>query len=226
VSLETGLTRDATCEWLITQAESSPELVVGLDFAFSLPAWFLREHDLRAAPQLWDLAAEKGEDWLRECEPPFWGRTGKRRPPGEDARHLRATDVEAGARSVFQVNGGGAVGTGTIRGLPVLKRLRDASFSIWPFDQPGWPRVVEIYPRLLTGPVTKSRATERRSWLDREASIGDDLREQAASSEDAFDAAASALRMSEHADELAVLAREPGRALEGRIWRPARNAPE
>ena len=226
LSLASGLTRDETGDWLIGEAERSPELIVGLDFAFSFPAWFLRERGLSAAPELWDLAVEQGERWLRECEPPFWGRKGRRRPDGDATRHLRVTDLEAGAKSPFQVNGAGAVGAGTIRGMPMLKRLREAGFSIWPFDEPGWPRVVEIYPRLFTGPVTKSREADRRAWLKHGDGIDDTLRDRAGSSEDAFDAAASALRMREHADELAALARQPDRVLEGRIWRPAPSGPE
>ena len=34
-----------------------------------------------------------------------------------------------------------------------LRELQDAGFSVWPFDPPRLPLVVEIYPRWLTGPV-------------------------------------------------------------------------
>lgn len=80
---------------------------------------------------------------------------------------LRRTDREAPAiggirpKSVFQIGGAGAVGTGSLRGMPILKRLRDAGFAVWPFDAPRWPCVVEIYPRLLTGAVNKGSAGAR-----------------------------------------------------------------
>ncbi|HZJ29321.1 MAG TPA: hypothetical protein VFD37_04945, partial [Solirubrobacterales bacterium] len=56
---------------LIRLAGESP-LIVGLDFAFSFPAWFVKER-LRAdrVEQVWDAAERDGEDWLRSCEPPF-----------------------------------------------------------------------------------------------------------------------------------------------------------
>ena len=93
---------------------------------------------------------------------------------------------------------------------------------MWPFDAAGWPRAVEIYPRLLTGPVTKSLQAARTGYL---AALGwppdAALRERAASTEDAFDAAMSALRMYEHQEELADPPSVPAvAALEGWIWSP------
>ncbi|MFP5389572.1 MAG: hypothetical protein ACLGG5_09790, partial [Thermoleophilia bacterium] len=38
--------------------------------------------------------------------------------------------------------------------MPHLLTLARNGFGIWPFSE-GWPRVVEIYPRALTGPVNK-----------------------------------------------------------------------
>ena len=56
---------------------------------------------------------------------------------------------------MFQIGGAGAVGTGSIRGMPHLLTLADSGFTIWPFVSGGLPTVVEIYPRALTGPVNK-----------------------------------------------------------------------
>jgi hypothetical protein len=123
-------------------------------------------------------------------------------------------------KSVFQVGGAGAVGTGSIRGMPVHRRLHDAGFRIWPFDTQGAPSVIEIYPRLCTGPVAKRNAGARSAHLSGRfpESIPQRLFELAVSSEDAFDAAVSAIIMSRHAAALAAL--PPADNLEGAIWAP------
>jgi hypothetical protein len=85
------------------------------------------------------------------------------------------------------------------------------------------PRAVEIYPRVLTGPVNKSSWRRRREFLfDRFPDQAAPLLERAAGSEDAFDAAASALVMAGHAEALSQLPPAVGLpyAIEGRIWRP------
>jgi len=211
VALEDGRNRTAVGDHLVALADADPGLVVGLDFAFSLPVWFLDRcgyQDGMAVPEA------VSEGWLRECPPPFWCRHGRRR--GSEPQH-RKTELRVcpRARSVFQIGGAGHVGTGSLRGWPVLRRLRAAGFAIWPFDPPRLPAVVEIFPRLLTGPVVKSRRDARERYL------GDrGWPPEAAVSEDAFDAAVSALVMSAHATALAALPPEPDPVLrrEGRIW--------
>jgi hypothetical protein len=164
------------------------------------------------------------EALLKACEPPFWGRPGTRAQalgPG-----LRETEAGAPAtpKSVFQIGGAGAVGTGSLRGMPHLADLADAGFAIWPFDDPRAPMAVEIYPRALTGPVLKSRHRARREYLARRFPDQDAvMRERAAGSEDAFDAAVSALVMARHREELAALPPVPPGSrlrLEGAIWTP------
>ena len=215
----------------MAEAGRSPELVVGLDFAFSLPAWFLEQRNLKSAQELWALADREAEAWITACRPPFWGRPGTRRPDLE--AHFRWTELDAPAtagirpKSVFQIGGAGAVGAGSLRGMRLLHRLRAAGFSIWPFDPPGWPRVVEIYPRLLTGPVNKSSADARGAYLaTRHPELDAGLRLRAAAGEDAFDAAVSALVMAGHLDELITLPAATDRqaALEGLIWHPGGRA--
>jgi len=97
-------------------------------------------------------------------------------------------------------------------------------FSIWPFHEIRIPTVIEIYPRLLTGPVNRSDFCERRAHLAAECSpeIGGGLACKAASSEDAFDAAVSAVVMSRHVDEIAALTRfeDQVELIEGAIWWP------
>ena len=227
VRLENGRTRDEVAAHLIDETRRDPRCIVGFDFAFSMPGWFLAERGFDTAPDLWSLAEREAERWLATCEPPFWGRPGKGKPPGiEQFRHAdRAVPRTAGIvpKPVFQIGGAGAVGTGSLRGMPILARLRAAGFTVWPFDPPGWPRVVEIYPRLLTGAVTKSSAAARLAYLAaRPWAIPTNLQEVAAASEDAFDAAISAILMTQHTDDLGELphATNPQILREGAIWHP------
>ena len=237
--LESGRDRKELIAYLIEVAGTDPDLVVGLDFAFSVPSWFAEGEGVTAIKEVWNLVAEKGEEWLRECEPPFWGRPGCPKP--EDLELFRCTEKRAAEqkgvnpKSVFQIGGAGAVGTGSIRGMPYLAKLAEAGFSIWPFHgaQPQAPSdaeprqtplVIEIYPRLLTGPVTRSDFCKRRAHLAAKCSpeIGGGLACKAASSEDAFDAAVSAVEMSRHFDEI-VARTQPQDAvelIEGAIWWP------
>jgi hypothetical protein len=225
--LESGRDRTKVAEFLIGEARSSPNLVVGIDFAFSLPGWYLRERGIASGPALWDVAATEGEAWLRDCSPPFWGRPGRARP--EMPEQLRRTDREvpsvAGIRpkSVFQIGGAGAVGTGSIRGMPLLKQLRESGFAIWPFDPSRAPMVVEIYPRLLTGAVVKSSEDQRQRYLqDRFPELDPAITEKATRSEDAFDALVSAFAMADASSDFESLptAHDPDSLLEGKIWLP------
>lgn len=225
VALERGRDRDATIDHLLGLA--TDELVVGFDFSFAFPAWFTSRLGASSAEELWELAAAHGERWLAACEPPFWGRPGARRPAGEI--QLRRTEAELGAvggirpKSTFQIGGAGAPGTGSIRGMPQLSRLRAAGFAIWPFHGGGTPVAVEIYPRLLTGAVVKSSAAARRAYLGtRFPDLDPADAAVAASTEDAFDAVVSALVMDRHRGELLRLGgpRDQLEALEGRVWVP------
>jgi predicted nuclease with RNAse H fold len=221
--LESGRDRAQLTEYLLSLAPR--DTVVGLDFAFSFPDWFLTGLGVRSGPELWAYAAEHGEAWLERCAPPFWGRPGRSRPLTTPEREWRGCELSLGRRpkSIFQIGGAGSVGTGSIRGMPLLRRLWQAGATIWPFVRAGWPVVVEIYPRLLTGPVHKSSAAARAEYLSHNCLGLTPVQRQAASScEDAFDAAVSALRMSDFADDLVSLpwAVDPTRCREGRIWHP------
>ena len=228
VRLEKGRDRSEITEHLISEAQHSPQMIVGLDFAFSLPAWFLEDRRLSSAQELWALADEKADEWLAACQPPFWGKAGHPCPdiPGRFRLTEKSAPVTAGIspKSVFQIGGAGAVGTGSLRGIRVLHRLHQAGFSIWPFDPPGWPRVVEIYPRLLTKAVNKSHLGDRTEYLATHyPQLTAELQACAASGEDAFDAAVSALVMAEHVEDLMALPAVMDRQLllEGLIWHPA-----
>lgn len=228
--LEEGRSREEIVEHLIEEAKRDPALVVGLDFAFSFPAWFLKHHGAGDVRALWALVEREGEDWLARCPVPFWGRPGRSRP-GEDVlpEQWRQTEREVPTtgssrpKSVFQIGGAGAVGTGSIRGMPALKRLVEAGFSVWPFDPATPPAIVEIYPRVLTGEVVKSDPAVRDAYLlERYPNLSEVLRVTAASSDDAFDAAVSALVMWECVEALVALPRSENRTVrrEGRIWFP------
>jgi hypothetical protein len=228
--LECGRDREETIAHVLDLAEREPRLALGLDFAFSFPAWFLRERGIASAREAWEVAARSGEAWLARCEPPFWGRPGRPRPqPDRERSPFRFTEGERlpirgiGPKSVFQIGGAGAVGTGSIRGMPKLLELSAAGFSIWPFDPPRLPMAFEIYPRWLTGRVAKTSEVSRRLFLATHADGEDpDILEAAAASEHALDAAASALAMTRHAATLGDLPRDhdPLHLLEGRIWNP------
>jgi hypothetical protein len=232
VRLEDGRSRDEIADLVLDLAAADPHLVVGLDFSFSLPQWFLDDRGFSTVDDLWEAAARDGECWLRACAPPFWGRRGARRPPLP--KHLRVTEEQApghgGVRpkSSFQIGGAGSVGTGSIRGFPVLARLRRAGIAIWPFDTGTLPRVVEVYPRACTGAVVKSRRDARARLLDaRFPHLRPSVRTSAVDSEDAFDALVTALVMAEHEHELVSLAPpgHPASEREGWMWCP-REAPE
>ena len=165
MALEAGRTREELCEWLIEMAKETPRMVVGFDFTFSYPAWFLRELGIASAPEFWRLVADgQGEKWLHhECaDGRFWGRAGAlrhgKKPEefcGEHAhRMLRRAETVLKVRaemtdplqiakiagiapkSVFQIGGAGSVGTASLRGMPGLLVLREAGFKIWPYDAP------------------------------------------------------------------------------------------
>ena len=235
VRLEDGRDRDGIARTLIEEAVRDPVLVVGLDFAFSLPAWFLGERKLADGPTLWALLQHEAEDWIAACEPPFWGRGSTlKRPAGELARGFRRTEIAvrratgAQPKSVFQLNGAGVVGPGSLRGMPVLHRLREAGFAIWPFDDrmAGRLLVVEIYPRLLTDQIERvitSDPAARAAHLERRGTgLSSADRRRAEASPNAFDAALSALAMARQLPELASLPRvaDPVLGREGIIWWP------
>ena len=219
--------REDAVDRLVEILLSDPTAVGGLDFSFSFPGWFLRDLGLTTALGFWTQVERDGERWLRDCDPPFWGRPGKKKPLLES--HFRRAEEQVAAvggirpKSCFQIGGAGAVGTGSIRGIPLLTRIRDAGVSIWPFDPPTLPLVVEIYPRMLTGAVIKSSEADRAAYVEQHwPDLSATVRVAVVGSEDAFDTAVSALVMDQHIVELRCLrgSDEIGQ-LEGEIWTPA-----
>lgn len=232
IRLGDGLDRSEVVDDLIARRLSCPEgLCVGLDFAFSLPEWFPRRHGCHCVEDVWALVEREGEGWLTDCAPPFWGRPGRQRP--DLPEHFRRCDKQTSvggisAKSVFQIGGAGAVGTGTLRGIPHLRRLHEGGFGIWPFHAATPWTVVEIYPRLLTGPVNKGDPEHRARYLERSPwTVSPEQSRMIIASEDAFDAAISALVMERHSTQLGhlELSSDPLTLLEGDIWRPSPEEP-
>jgi hypothetical protein len=206
--LEGGLTRSEVTAWLCK--DHFRDALVGFDFAFSFPAPY---PDCVGRATSWlgvlEWAAEHSEDALSACQAPFWGRPGKRR--GQGGAVVRRCDAVAAAglshapKPIFQIGGAGAVGTGSLRGMPQLLTLREAGFHCWPFDGPpqaGASSVVEIYPRWFTGNVVKSNRDARDAYLRRYlprdgVEVQDRFRLAALTSEDAFDALVSAVGIAE-----------------------------
>ncbi len=259
VILENGRTREELAAWLLHMARQTPAMVVGIDCCFSYPAWFLREHGCVTVFDFWrHVAAGHGERWLTDAtgtrDVRFWGRPHKR--PAQFcgagyASMMRRTDMEnkveqslAGGdparaalmrgitpKSPFQVGGSGSVGTGSLRAMQWLLTLRDAGFRVWPFDsaENNKPMLVEMYTRLLTGPVAKSNALARAAYLRARrkedalyAGLSPAVLAKAGGSEDAFDALVCCLEMVRRRSEFAELkaTEDEGLKLEGITWRP------
>jgi hypothetical protein len=254
VELHNGKTRTELIDWLIEMARATPRMVAGVDFCFSYPAWFVAEHGAKTAPEFWEIVVEHGERWLgRECEDArFWGRAGKfrtgKKPAefcGDGLRMLRQADIACkvqgkildpseaakvkgiAPKSPFQIGGAGAVGTGTLRGIPLLPELARGGFSIWPFHPMRLPMLVEIYPRLLTGEVRKGNADARREYLAEKqrndaayAALPLEVVEKARGSDDAFDALVSVMEMAARRRDFPRLkqATDAVTLLEGAVW--------
>ena len=226
-----GRTRHEVIAYLIEVAHTSPDLVVGLDFAFSFPHWFAEREGATSVEECWNLVAEHGEDWLAKCGPPFWGRPGKPRPdlPEDGSLSVHGATRHESQESKSQERlpdrrcGCGWHGLDPWNAPLGEPRRRRASPS-GPFTRCAlqW-QSRSIHGCSLT-PVNKSDFSERRAHLAAECSpeIGGGLACKAASSEDAFDAAVSAVVMSRHIDEIATLTRsqDPVELIEGATWWP------
>jgi hypothetical protein len=273
VTLEGGRTREEMFVWLVELARETPRMVVGIDCCFSFPAWFLAEHGCRTVFDFWKHVADgQGERWLAgECEEVarderFWGKPHKRPEQFCDEglhRSMRATDMEnkitpkmlegdperaakvkgITPKSPFQIGGSGSVGTGSLRAMPFVLRMRDAGFRVWPFEssrvagKKPRPLLVEMYTRLLTGAVAKSNPAARRKYLlakkKGEAAYAElysklprAVMAKAMGSEDAFDALVCCMEMVRWRVEFAGLraTRDEVLKLEGITWRPGVSA--
>jgi hypothetical protein len=198
-------TREAAIDLVLSH---EPPVVAGFDFSFGLPAWFAHEHGCSTIDDVWTLAAKDGETWLRPTAP-FW-RVGCDVPLEKRFRNCERRFPSA--KSVFQLVGNGQVGAGSVRGMPLLARLRAAGFAIWPFDNPRGRIAMEIYPSALR---VLAPDFDGRAWR----------------SLDERDAVVSAHVLWRHRGSVATLqaATDPVTRLEGDVWMPpapsAPNAP-
>jgi hypothetical protein len=183
-------------------------VVVGFDFSFSYPAWVGQWWRVDSAIELWPIVERDADVWVSECCEPFFGRKGKLRPRGVPL--LRRTEAEfPPAKSTFQINGPGAVGLGSLRGMPYLTALRHAGFAVWPFDDAGSRTIVEIYPTALRALVGE---------LDLEPRVSAATR----NNDNTRDAVYSASVMFKHRADFAGLraATDATTRLEGQVWVP------
>lgn len=235
IRLKNGFTRNEVMTLLEKEIELGGPLIIGFDFAFSFPKWYLKRRKLGSVADLWHLAESEADRWI-DCRPyPFWGGKGYPKPEKLKANReleFRQTEKEHrrnNPKSVFNVNGAGTVGPGSIRGMPSLARLKD-KVAIWPFDklEPEKPCVIEIYPRLFYGKAVTNQSTvsgrdSRKSFLaNRYPELERHWRDIMVGSGDAFDAGVSALEISTHAGEIPTLSRptQPLKLWEGEIWFP------
>ncbi len=148
---------------------------------------------------------------------------------GDEARAAKMKGITP--KSPFQIGGSGSVGTGSLRAMPFLLHMREAGFRVWPFEDADaeCPLVVEMYTRLLTGPVAKSNAVARKAYLAKRrkeeaayAGLSRSVLTEALGSEDAFDALVCALEMVRWREQFADLKKtdDPELRLEGITWRP------
>ena len=219
-ALQMKKSREDAIDWLIEQLKQQPNTIAGLDFAFSMPAWFVREYGCENAIKFWAVVEKEGEKWLKFCRNPFWGKEGTKMP--RDCELFRETEKavrKANPKSTFQIRGGGQVGMSSIRGMPFLTQLRREGIAVWPFDElkRGRPAVVDIYPRLLIGNLTNSDRVERIKYLeDHYPNMKSEHRDCAEKYGDAFDAAVSALALVSTWG--ATPPPLPNAKLEGQIW--------
>lgn len=233
IDVVSGRTRAEVVQWLnstfgtgASPVHRAAPTLMGFDFSFSVPEWFAREHGCASIDAVWKLVAAQGEQWLHDCAPPFWGRPATRCTLATDDRY-RACEGQLRARhrqpkSIFQIGGAGAVGTGSLRGMPWLAWLRERGFSIWPFDPVGAATAFEVYPSLYATVATND-PVGRAAHLDSLPSsvLAPRERDAAVASDDAFDAVVSALAMWERREDLLSrpAAPDPTTAIEGAIWR-------
>jgi hypothetical protein len=241
--LEGGRSREAVTAALVATVHRArahgERVVIGLDFAFGVPAWYARQSAWRTGADVWrHFGVEAVDRLLAAPAAPFWGRPPQRTRPallraGTTTPPLRATEAEiapvARPFSIFQLAGAGSVGTAALRGFATLRALHEVGACLWPFaDDPGGAGavVVEVWPRLAAPRVNKSDAAARVAHLRaraRELPAGLDWHAAVTRSDDAFDALIAMLALWDARATLGRLppARSATERLEGRIWTPA-----
>ncbi len=242
VRLEDGRTREALTDELVRVAvearRAGERVVIGLDFGFGFPAWYLRARGWVSGHEAWRaLTSLAVEDLLDQPSFPFWGRGARRTRPealreDTDTPPLRETERRLRGRarpfSVFQLVGAGAVGVASLRGMATLHAISQAGACVWPFDEDAGGAgavVAEVWPRLAAPHVNKSSADERVAHvrsLGEEVDGLDACEPAVRRTDDAFDALVAAVALWRAREALARLPDDssPTERLEGRIWQP------
>jgi hypothetical protein len=213
---------DGWADTLLPEPPTSGETVLaGLDFAFGFPVSF----KLPGVGQDWaweELVAwcakqDKAEklDQALRADPVA---SKQFRLPGGLKVKTTNRETEAAAvgqghhpESVLNLVGGRQVGRGSIRGLPIIGRLREpGEVAVWPFDPAGESSLtlVEVFPRIsLTVRGSKedppNRVAQLAAWRDQGLLFERQTDYLAAASPDGLDAVAAAFGLAT-LEELAV----------------------
>ena len=213
VALRNGRTRQGVTDDLVALGLETPDgLMAGLDFSFSLPV-------VVPARRIPAAASTTSGDWRRTG-----GETGSPsvpRPsgggPGGPGRRCRGTFAAPSerlsvggisAKSTFQVGGAGAVGTGSPSvACPTCANCGRRGSASGPstLRHPG--QCSRSTPVSAPGPCTRATSSSERSYLDAAPwALPTAFAASMVGSDDAFDAAISALVMHDHLDDLVCVA--------------------
>lgn len=137
--------RALLAQWLEARLREREPTIVGMDFAFSLPARHVGERwddFVRAFAAMW-RTHERSVQEARDERGDLGG-----------AHELRLCDRwTSSAKSPFLFDVQGSVAKSTFAGIPWLARLRETGAHFWPFDgfelAPGAHVVAETYPSIL-----------------------------------------------------------------------------
>ncbi|MEJ7657635.1 MAG: hypothetical protein WKF33_11460 [Thermoleophilaceae bacterium] len=136
IDLENGRDRQAVIDKAIELAGRDLDTVVGLDFAFGFPAWYSKRRGWTSGRAVWEAMREHADVLIEACEPPFWGRPGTKAQQLGDPYRETEKALATRPKSVFQIGGAGAVGTGSLRGMRHLLDFSDAASPSGPSTIP------------------------------------------------------------------------------------------
>jgi hypothetical protein len=188
-------------------------VLAGLDFAFGFPAEF--ELPGRGNSWTWQQLA----NWCRHVDDagslldaieadPVTRRQFRFRENRGGTMLKRCAERELEKRgvhpeSVLNLIGSRQVGPGSIRGIPMLARLRRAGAALWPLDSHARDTLtlVEVFPRLwldATGSKENpaARVAQVKLWREHGVGFAAESDMLAAASPDAMDAVAAAIGLS------------------------------
>jgi hypothetical protein len=164
-------TRREIAEWLVERLSEKQPTLVGIDHGFSFP---LRYFDKCSLPHDWPAFLDDFQRHWPTDDPYLYvdfirhGHHGNGAARCGNSRWRRATEVRAGAKSVFHFDVPGSVAKSTHAGLPWLRyiRLNVPSAHFWPFD--GWDVpagrsvVAEVYPSLCSRSFARGDRNEHQ----------------------------------------------------------------